>query len=102
MASCKIESWRANADRISCGRVSQSCVEPSISVNKNVTVPDGSILIRILFSKRTDPLLVFLELRQEIERRALIQFEEICAHFTNVEGSEGSGIATQSLEMIKR
>ena len=34
-------SWRASAARIASGCSSQRCVDPSISVNKNVTVPEG-------------------------------------------------------------
>ena len=34
--------WRANASRIASGCSSHRRVEPSMSVNKNVTVPDGN------------------------------------------------------------
>ena len=37
-----MRSWRSNADGISIGRVSHSCVEPTTSVSTNVTTPDGS------------------------------------------------------------
>src|SRR5262249_8480047 len=36
MASC-----RANAAPMLCGAASHRCVEPAMSVNRNVTVPDG-------------------------------------------------------------
>ena len=41
-ASRTISSWRANAGCITSGCSSHRRVEPSTSVNKNVTVPDGS------------------------------------------------------------
>jgi hypothetical protein len=40
-ASRRISSWRANAACIASGCSSHRRVEPSMSVNKNVTVPDG-------------------------------------------------------------
>jgi TM2 domain-containing membrane protein YozV len=36
-----IRSWRASAGRIASGVCSHNCVLPSISVNRNVTVPLG-------------------------------------------------------------
>jgi len=36
-----IASWRSRAFRMASGTVSQSLVEPSMSVNRKVTVPDG-------------------------------------------------------------
>ena len=41
-ASRRIASWRSSAGRIAAGCCSHSRVEPSRSVNRNVTVPDGS------------------------------------------------------------
>ena len=41
IADRNTSSWAANSTRISSGAASQRRVEPSISVNKNVTVPDG-------------------------------------------------------------
>ena len=45
-------SWAANPTRISSASASHSRVEPSISVNRNVTVPDGRSAISHLRSTR--------------------------------------------------
>ena len=37
----RISSWRASAVRMWSGRCSQDAVDPSTSVNRNVTVPEG-------------------------------------------------------------
>src|SRR4051812_34621403 len=41
MVERSTSSWRTRAARIASGSASQRRVEPSMSVNKNVTVPDG-------------------------------------------------------------
>jgi hypothetical protein len=38
-----IASWRSNATGITSGLDSHNLVDPSMSVNKNVTVPDGAL-----------------------------------------------------------
>src|SRR5215204_7073708 len=43
MASLRISSWRVNAACIACGLLSHIAVEPSMSVNRNVTVPVGGL-----------------------------------------------------------
>ncbi len=43
----------------------------------------------------------FLRLDQEIKRRALVQFDQVRAGFTDVQSCEGAGIATQPLEVIE-
>ena len=43
MIERKIVSWRSSAVRIVSGVVSQRFVDPSRSVNRNVTVPDGGV-----------------------------------------------------------
>src|SRR4051812_19069793 len=48
-----MSSWRANAFCIASGWSSHSRVEPSRSVNRNVTVPDGNSRIdQLVFSER--------------------------------------------------
>jgi hypothetical protein len=42
MVGRRIALWRANADRIVSRANSHNPVEPSMSVNKNVTIPDGT------------------------------------------------------------
>src|SRR5579871_1014491 len=42
IAARRITSWRASADRIASGAVSHDRVDPSMSVKRNVTVPDGA------------------------------------------------------------
>jgi hypothetical protein len=42
IAADTISSWRASIDRISSGSASQRELDDSMSVNRNVTVPDGS------------------------------------------------------------
>src|SRR5882757_2089113 len=40
-ASCNTESWASSADRMSSGSASHRRVDPSTSVNRNVTTPEG-------------------------------------------------------------
>ncbi len=46
MASLRIRSWQRRAARMASGLLSQSLVEPSMSVNRKVTVPVGGSAIR--------------------------------------------------------
>jgi hypothetical protein len=46
MAERRISSWRERADLMADASRSQRRVEPSISVNMNVTVPVGKTAIR--------------------------------------------------------
>ena len=46
MAERTISSWRARADFMADAFRSQRRVEPSMSVNRNVTVPVGKTAIR--------------------------------------------------------
>ena len=41
MAERNTESWIASSNPMDAGSCSHLLVEPSMSVNKNVTVPDG-------------------------------------------------------------
>ncbi len=45
-------SWRASASAIACGERSHNPVEPSMSVSRNVTVPDGTHQILTLIEGR--------------------------------------------------
>ena len=52
MAPRIISSWRATASRMASGADSHNRVEPSISVNKNVTVPDGPLTVQKFSTSR--------------------------------------------------
>src|SRR5215204_2820198 len=43
MAHLSNSSWRANAACMACGLLSHILVEPSMSVNRKVTVPEGGL-----------------------------------------------------------
>src|SRR5215210_4391780 len=50
MARLSNSSWRANAFCIACGLLSHIPVEPSMSVNRNVTVPVGGLATTLMSS----------------------------------------------------
>ena len=50
MARLSISSWRANAACMACGLLSHILVEPSMSVNRKVTVPVGGLVATTLIS----------------------------------------------------